>query len=94
MQSFLVTGGAGFIGSHFIRILLQEYPKAKVVNLDKLTYAGKLENLEAVSSHPNYSFVKGDICDEALVKELFKKNQFDSVFHFAAESLDPDRCVP
>ena len=86
MQNFLVTGGAGFIGSHFIRILLLEYPKAKVINLDKMTYAGKLENLEAVTSHPNYIFVKGDICDEGLVKKLFQEYQFDAVFHFAAES--------
>lgn len=86
MQKFLVTGGAGFIGSHFIRILLSEYPKDKVVNLDKMTYAGKLENLEAVASHPNYIFVKGDICDEVLVKNLFQEHQFDAIFHFAAES--------
>lgn len=86
VQNFLITGGAGFIGSHFIRIIMAEYPQAKIVNLDKLTYAGKLENLDAVSSNPNYLFVKGDICDELLVKKLFQDHQFDSVFHFAAES--------
>jgi dTDP-glucose 4,6-dehydratase len=86
MQKILVTGGAGFIGSHFIRILLEKYPQAKVVNLDKLTYAGKLENLEAIKLNKNYSFTQGDICDETLVKKLFQENQFDTVFHFAAES--------
>lgn len=86
MQSILVTGGAGFIGSHFLRILLEKYTDAKVVNLDKLTYAGKLENLESIKANKNYTFIKGDICDEGLVKKLFQDNNFDTVFHFAAES--------
>lgn len=86
MQNFLVTGGAGFIGSHFVRILLEKYPQDIVVNLDKMTYAGKPENLEAVSSNSRYKFVKGDICDETLVKKLFDEFNFDAVFHFAAES--------
>lgn len=86
MKNFLVTGGAGFIGSHFVRILLEQYTNAKVVNLDKLTYAGKLENLTAVANNPRYSFVQGDICDEGLVKKLFNEYDFDAVFHFAAES--------
>lgn len=92
-MKILVTGGAGFIGSNFILYWLQKYPADKVVNLDKLTYAGNLENLKAIEKNPNYSFLQGDICDPALVHEVTKG--IDVIVHFAAEShvdrsiLDP-----
>ncbi|MGB2087261.1 MAG: dTDP-glucose 4,6-dehydratase [Psychroflexus salarius] len=84
MTNILITGGAGFIASNFINHFVPEQ-KFHFVNLDKLTYAGDLNNIE-VADYNNYSFVKGDICDEKLVKELFDKYQFQYVFHFAAES--------
>jgi len=80
----LVTGGAGFIGSNFIRYWLKKYPQDKIVNLDKLTYAGNLEGLRDVENNPNYKFVKGDICDGELVDVLVRK--VDIITHFAAES--------
>ncbi|GIW64015.1 MAG: dTDP-glucose 4,6-dehydratase [Patescibacteria group bacterium] len=80
----LVTGGAGFIGSNFIRYWLFKYPNYEVVNLDKLTYAGNLENLKEVQDYPNYTFVKGDICDQQLVDDIIKS--VDVIVHFAAES--------
>ncbi len=82
----LITGGAGFIGSHLVRLFVKKYPDYKIVNLDKLTYAGNLENLTDIENEPNYSFEKGDICDAKLVDELFEKYKFDSVLHCAAES--------
>lgn len=85
-KTYLITGGAGFIGSNFIPYFLDKNPEAHVVNLDCLTYAGNPENLKEVKSHPRYFFVKGDICDEALVEKLFVENRFSGVFHFAAES--------
>lgn len=85
-RTLLVTGGAGFIGSHVIRRLLQVYPSYKVVNLDKLTYAGNLTNLKDVEHNPNYQFVKGDICDSELLRSLFATHHFDGVLHLAAES--------
>lgn len=85
-QCILVTGGAGFIGSNFIPYLMHQYPKVTLVNLDKLTYAGNLENLEEVSKKEQYHFVEGDICDRELVHELFKNYKIDGVIHFAAES--------
>jgi len=81
----LVTGAAGFIGSNYVEYVLGEFAD-EVFVLDKLTYAGNLKNLECVSQLPNYHFVEGDICDAALVQELFDKHQFDKVVHFAAES--------
>jgi dTDP-glucose 4,6-dehydratase len=84
-KRLLVTGGAGFIGSNFIRYFLRNYPRASVLNLDKLTYAGNLDNLLDVQGHPNYQFVRGDICDPSLVKGLLDQS-FDAVVHFAAES--------
>jgi dTDP-glucose 4,6-dehydratase len=81
----LVTGGAGFIGSNFIRQILRKHQDTSVLNLDKLTYAGNCENLSEVESNPNYKFHKGDICDAALVAELLG-GKFDAVVHFAAES--------
>lgn len=86
MKSLLVTGGAGFIGSNFVRHMLRHHPDVLVVNLDKLTYAGNLENLEDVEGNPNYRFVKGDICDRPLVEDVLKKYAIDSIVHLAAES--------
>lgn len=85
-MKILVTGGAGFIGSHVVRLLLNKYPGYNIFNLDKLTYAGNLENLVDVAQMPNYTFVKGDICDVAFLEELFAREKFDSVIHLAAES--------
>ncbi len=82
----LVTGGAGFIGSHLVRHLLQAHPAYRVTNLDKLTYAGNLANLRDVESLPNYRFVKGDIADGPFLERLFAENRFDGVIHLAAES--------
>jgi len=94
-MKLLVTGGAGFIGSNFVRYVLRERPDWEVVNLDKLTYAGNLENLRDVGDHPRYRFVRGDIADRELVDRLFSEEGFDAVANFAAEShvdrsiLDP-----
>jgi dTDP-glucose 4,6-dehydratase len=85
-KKILVTGGAGFIGSHVIRHFVNKYPDYQMVNLDKLTYAGNLENLKDIEDKSNYSFVKGDINDDAFILDLFKKEQFDGVIHLAAES--------
>lgn len=86
MNTILVTGGAGFIGSNFVSFFLETNPSTNLVNLDSLTYAGDLINLQDVESNPNYTFVKGDICDRGLIDQLFDKHQFDGVIHFAAES--------
>lgn len=86
MKTILVTGGAGFIGSHLVRHWVKKYPDTKVVNLDKLTYAGNLENLKDVEDMPNYVFEKGDIVDCERVGGLFEKYRFDGVIHLAAES--------
>ncbi|MCF6184106.1 MAG: dTDP-glucose 4,6-dehydratase [Bacteroidales bacterium] len=85
-KTILITGGAGFIGSHVIRLFINKYHDYKIVNLDALTYAGNLENLEDVSSKDNYNFEKGDITDAKFVNTLFKKYAFDGVIHLAAES--------
>lgn len=85
-ETLLVTGGAGFIGSNFIHYMLDRYPGYKIVNLDKLTYAGNLENLRDVENNPSYSFVKGDIADAAIVEKIFSENSVDAVINFAAES--------
>lgn len=85
-MKILITGGAGFIGSHLVRLMVNKYPDYKIVNLDKLTYAGNLENLKDVENAPNYTFVKGDITDSDLMQELFQDFQFDAVIHLAAES--------
>lgn len=81
----LVTGGAGFIGSNFVRYFLSAHPSAEIVNFDKLTYAGNLQNLTDIDSQPNYKFVRGDICDADAVEQLLEE-PFDAVVHFAAES--------
>ncbi len=85
-KPLLVTGGAGFIGANFIQHLLGEHPQMQIVNLDLLTYAGQPENMEGFEAYPGYTFVKGDICDRALVEDLFGKYDFGGVIHFAAES--------
>jgi len=82
----LITGGAGFIGSHVVRLFVNKYPKYKIINLDKLTYAGNLENLKDIENKKNYQFVKGDITDEKLVANLFDEHKIDGVIHLAAES--------
>ncbi|WAV90767.1 dTDP-glucose 4,6-dehydratase [Oxalobacter aliiformigenes] len=86
MKSILVTGGAGFIGSNFIPYFAEKYPHYHIVNLDKLTYAGNLDNLKECESMMNYTFVQGDICDEKLVQSLFEKHDIRGIIHFAAES--------
>jgi dTDP-glucose 4,6-dehydratase len=86
LKKILITGGAGFIGSHLVRRMVKRYPDVLFVNLDKLTYAGNLENLLDVQSCSNYQFVKGDIVDSVFVQELFEFNAFDAVIHLAAES--------
>ena len=86
MHTILLTGGAGFIGSHLARLFVLKYPNYKIINLDKLTYAGNLENLRDIESEPNYQFVKGDITDQSLLRSLFEEHKFTGVLHCAAES--------
>lgn len=96
MKTYLVTGGAGFIGSNYVKYMLSRHEDIRLVNLDALTYAGNLGNLKANEGHPNYRFVHGDICDAALVGKLFEEEKFDVVVNFAAEThvdrsiVDPD----
>ncbi len=82
----LITGGAGFIGSHVVRRFVRKYPQYQVYNLDKLTYAGNLENLSDVQDAPGYRFIKGDIVDAVFIRQLFQENKFNAVIHLAAES--------
>jgi dTDP-glucose 4,6-dehydratase len=85
-KNILITGGAGFIGSHVVRLFVNKYPDYHVVNLDSLTYAGNLENLKDIEKATNYTFVKGDITDEAFINQLFEQYHFEGVIHLAAES--------
>ena len=86
MRTILITGGAGFIGSHVVRLFVNKYPEYKIINLDKLTYAGNLANLKDIEDKPNYKFVKMDICDFAGVLSLMQEEKVDGVIHLAAES--------
>ena len=85
-RNILITGGAGFIGSHVVRLFVTKYPDYRIVNLDKLTYAGNLANLTDIEQQPNYTFVKADICDFEKILELFRQHSIDGVIHLAAES--------
>jgi dTDP-glucose 4,6-dehydratase len=85
-MNILITGGAGFIGSHVVRRFVNQYPQYNIVNLDLLTYAGNLENLKDIDQSANYTFVKADICDEVAITEILKKYEIDGIIHLAAES--------
>jgi dTDP-glucose 4,6-dehydratase len=85
-MSLLITGGAGFIGSHVVRLFVQKYPEYHIINLDALTYAGNLENLIDIEQAPNYTFVKGSITDSSLLEQLFTQYNIKGVIHLAAES--------
>jgi dTDP-glucose 4,6-dehydratase len=85
-KTLLITGGAGFIGSNFIRYMIKKYPEYKIVNLDKLTYAGNLENLKDIENNHNYNFIRGDIADRKIVGEIFSSRKISAVINFAAES--------
>ncbi|MDR2399717.1 MAG: dTDP-glucose 4,6-dehydratase [Endomicrobium sp.] len=86
LKTILITGGAGFIGSNFVSYFLKKYSKYRVLNLDKLTYAGSLNNLKEIKNKSNYIFIKGDICDAKLINKIFKKYNVEGIIHFAAES--------
>ena len=87
MRTYLVTGGAGFIGSNYIHYMFKKYDnEIKIINVDKLTYAGNLENLKDIENRENYEFVKADICDKEAIRKIFESNDIDRVVHFAAES--------
>jgi len=86
MKTILVTGGAGFIGSNFVKLMLEKHPEYKIINIDALTYAGNLENLKDIDGNPNYEFIKVDIRDREKIEEVFKNNEITSVVNFAAES--------
>lgn len=86
MKKILITGGAGFIGSHLVRRMVKKYPSYQIYNLDALTYAGNLENISDIQNEPNYTFIKGNIIDENFINQLFQKFRFDGVIHLAAES--------
>ncbi len=85
-RNIIITGGAGFIGSHVVRLFVNNYPDYHIINLDKLTYAGNLANLDDIKDAPNYTFVKGDICDYDMVRKLMADNRVDGIIHLAAES--------
>ncbi|MCK4891679.1 MAG: GDP-mannose 4,6-dehydratase, partial [Candidatus Pacebacteria bacterium] len=98
-MKLLITGGAGFIGSNFIHHILKKYPDYQIVNIDKLTYCGNLDNLKEVENDPRYEFIKCDICDKEKIDEIFEEEDPDLVINFAAEThvdrsiLDPDAFV-
>ena len=85
-RNIIITGGAGFIGSHVVRLFVNKYPDYHIINLDNLTYAGNLTNLKDIENKPNYTFVKADICDFEMMLKIFKQYHIDGVIHLAAES--------
>lgn len=86
MQSIIITGGAGFIGSHVVRLFVNKYPDYRIINVDKLTYAGNLANLKDIEDRPNYRFVRADICDFQTIYQVMQEEQVTGVIHLAAES--------
>lgn len=87
MRTYLVTGGAGFIGSNYIHYMFEKYgDEIRIINVDALTYAGNLENLRAIENRSNYTFIKADITDKEAIRRIFAENDIDRVVHFAAES--------
>ena len=87
MKNLLITGGAGFIGSHLVRLMVNKYPEYRIVNLDKLTYAGNLANLKDIENMSNYKFVKADICDFEMMLKIIKQYHVDGVIHLAGETV-------
>ena len=90
-RNILITGGAGFIGSHVVRLFVNKYPDYHIINLDKLTYAGNLANLHDIKDKPNYTFIKADICDFETMLEIIRKFNVDGIIHLAAESTSTAR---
>ena len=86
-RNIIITGGAGFIGSHVVRLFVNKYPQYRIINVDKLTYAGNLLNLKDIEGRPNYSFVKADICDFDTMLSLVKDNSVDGIIHLARDCL-------
>ncbi len=86
MRTIIITGGAGFIGSHVVRLFVNKYPDYRIINLDKLTYAGNLANLKDIEDRPNYTFVRMDICDYEAILTLMQTEHVDGIIHLAAES--------
>ena len=85
-RNILITGGAGFIGNHVVRLFVNKYPEYRIINLDKLTYAGNLENLEDIKCQRNYKFIKADIADLAVMRRIITEYRIEGIFHLSAES--------